>query len=162
MNPRWAAIAPWCREIALPAFVLAVLVALGFASSGTGKVAPIVDRVAPSLTADVKFAERAPRLAADKPRIASAADLEFVKAANALVAIAAADSRPVSAEPQPTIAATETSSSQPPARPYVVASADPTASIAPVMEAAPAPVAHEAESEPKLIVTASLGDPSTC
>ena len=158
MNPRWAAIAPWCREIALPASVLAVLVALGFASSGTNKVAPIVNRVAPSLTADVKFADRPPHVAADKSQMATAADLDFVRAANALVAIAAADSRPVATEPPAMAAAAN--SSEPPAKPFVLASADPTASIAPVMDAAnePAPSAHEAE--PKPIVTASLGDPA--
>lgn len=158
MNPRWAAIAPWCREIALPASVLAVLVALGFASSGTSKVAPIVNRVAPSLTADVKFTDRPPHIAADKSQTASAADFEFIKAANALVAIGASDSRPVS--PKPAVSAAETSSSEPPAKPFVVASADPAASISPVVEAAaePAPSGHEAE--PKPIVTASLGDPS--
>jgi hypothetical protein len=158
MNPRWAAVAPWCREIALPASVLAVLVALGSASSGTNKVAPFVNRVAPSLAADAKFAERAPHAAADKQQIATPADIEFVKAANALVAIGAADSRP---EPQPVA---ETNPPEPPlpAKPFVVASADPTASIAPVMEAAtePAPAVLEAEPQPKPIVTASLGDPS--
>src|SRR5690242_6620124 len=122
MNPRWAAIAPWCREIALPASALLVLVALGTASSGTNKVAPIVDRVAPSLTADVKFTDRPPHIL-ETSEVATAGDLAFVKAANALVAIAAADSKPVS--PQPVVAATE----EPPAKPFVVASADPTASI---------------------------------
>jgi len=162
MNPRWAAIAPWCREIALPASVLAVLVALGVASSGTNKVAPFVNRVAPSLTADIKFADRPPHIAADKSQIASAADLEFVRAANALVAIAATDSKPVLPEPHPVVAAVETSSRETPARPFMVASADPTASIAPVMEAAvePAPSAQESEPQPKPVVTASLGDPS--
>jgi hypothetical protein len=153
MNPRWAAIAPWCREIALPASVLVALVALGSASSGTNKVAPFVNRVAPSLTADVKFADRPPHIAADGSQIATDADLEFVKAANALVAKSAADSRPVS----PAAAAR---SAELPTKPFVVASADPTAPIAPVMEAAsePAPSTHDAE--PKPIVTASLGDPS--
>jgi hypothetical protein len=157
MNPRWAAIAPWCREIALPASVLAVLLALGAASSGTNKIAPIVNRVAPSLTADVKFADRPPHITADKSQIATAADLEFVRAANALVAISAADSRAVSSESP---VAAEANSRETPAKPFVVASADPTASIAPVIEAAsePAPSAHEAE--PKPMVTASLGDPS--
>jgi hypothetical protein len=159
MNPRWAAVAPWCREIALPASVLAVVVALSAASSGTSKVAPFVNRVAPSLTADVKFADRPPHVAADNSQAATAADLAFVKAANALVAITAADSRPVSPEPQPTVAA-DANSVELPAKPFVVASADPTATVAPVMEAAsePAPSAHEAEPQP--IVTASLGDPS--
>jgi hypothetical protein len=158
MNPRWAAIAPWCREIALPASVLAVLVAVGAASGGTNKVAPIVNRVAPSLTADVKFVDRPPHIAADKSQVLAATDLEFVKAANALVAITAADSRPASPEPQRVVAATGL---EPPTKPFVVASADPTASIAPVMEVAgPASSAHEAEPQPKPIVTASLGDPS--
>jgi len=156
MNPRWAAIAPWCREIALPASALVVLVALGTASNGTNKVAPIVDRVAPSLTAEVKFTDRPPHIL-ETSQVATAGDLAFVKAANALVAIAAADSKPVSREP--VVAATETKSPEPPAKPFVVASADPTASIAPIMAAAePAPSAHE--TEPKPIVTASLGDPS--
>ena len=142
MNPRWAAVAPWCREIALPASVLAVVVALGAASSGTNQVAPFVNRVAPSLTADVKFADRPPHVAADTSQAATAAD-----------------STPVSPEPQPTVAA-DANSVELPAKPFVVASADPTATIAPVMEAAsePTPSAHEAEPQP--IVTASLGDPS--
>jgi len=157
MNPRWAAIAPWCREIALPASALLVLVALGTASNGTNKVAPIVDRVAPSLTADVKFADRPPHILAETSQVATAGDLAFVKAANALVAIAATDSKPVS----PAVAAAETNSLEPPTKPFVVASADPTASIAPIMAATePASSAHETEPPPKPIVTASLGDPS--
>jgi hypothetical protein len=160
MNPRWTAIAPWCREIALPASVLAVLVALGSASSGTNKVAPFVNRIAPSLTADFKFADRPPHIAADKSQLATAADVEFVKAANALVAIAAADSKPVS----PSVATADADSSEAPVptRPFVVASADPTASIAPVMEATiePAPAPNQPEPQLKPIITASLGDPS--
>jgi hypothetical protein len=141
----------------LPASALVVLVALGTASSGTNKVAPIVDRVAPSLTADVKFADRPPHILAEQSQVATAGDLEFVKAANALVAIAATDSKPVS----PVVAAAETNSPEPPAKPFVVASADPTASIALIMAATePAPSAHETEPQPKPIVTASLGDPS--
>jgi hypothetical protein len=144
----------------LPASVLAVLVALGAASSGTSKVAPIVNRVIPSLTADVKSADRPSHIAADKAQVATVADLAFVKAANALVAIAATDSKPLS--PEPVVAAAETNSPELPIRPFVVASADSTASIAPVMEAAaePAPAPNGAEPQPKPIVTASLGDPS--
>ena len=162
MNPRLATITALCRELVIPVSVLAVLVAWGFASSGANKVTPLVDRVAPSLTADVKFADRPTQIANEKTEMATAADIEFVKAANALVATTAVDSRPVSSQPQPIIAvaATDTSEPSPPAKPFVVASADPTASIAPATEAAsnPAPVAHEAE--PKPIVTAALGDPS--
>ena len=139
MNPRWAAIAPWCREIALPASVLAVLVALGSASSGTNKVAPIVNRVAPSLTADVKFADRPAHIAAEtvadrhagRPRVRQGGQRAGCDRSRRL--------QTGIAEPQPVVAAAETNSSEPPAKPFVVASADPTASIAPVMEAAADP-----------------------
>jgi D-alanyl-D-alanine carboxypeptidase len=156
MNPRWAAIAPWCREIALPASVLAVLVALGSASSGTSKVAPFVNRIAPSLTADVKFAGR---VEADKSQT-TFASADFVKAANTLAVIATAT--PVTQEPAVTTSSIDSSEAAQPQKPFVVASADPTASIAPVMQATaePAPSVHEAEPQPKPVVTASLGDPS--
>ena len=161
MNPRWAAVAPWCREIALPAAVLAVLVALGSASSGTNKIAPLVNRVAPSLTADVKFADRPAHIAADTSQVATAADLDFVRAANALISNSAASSRSVSPEPQPVVSAAEANSPELPAKPFVVASADPTASVAPMMDTASAPTqVREAEPQPKPIVTASLGDSS--
>jgi hypothetical protein len=156
MNPRWAAIAPWCREIALPASVLAVLVALGSASSGTSKVAPFVNRIAPSLTADVKFAGR---VEADKSQT-TFASADFVKAANTLAVIATAT--PVTQEPAVTTSSIDSPEAAQPQKPFVVASADPTASIAPVMQATaePAPSVHEAEPQPKPVVTASLGDPS--
>jgi len=156
MNPRWAAIAPWCREIALPASVLAVLVALGSASSGTSKVAPFVNRVAPSLTADVKFAGR---VEADKAQT-TLANADFVKAANTLAVIVAAT--PVTQEPAVATSSIDSAEAAQPQKPFVLASADPTASIAPVMQATaePAPSVHEAETQPKPVVTASLGDPS--
>jgi hypothetical protein len=49
MNPRLAAMAPLCRDVALPAAVLVWLVAFG-----SGAV-PIVDRYAPVLTADARI-----------------------------------------------------------------------------------------------------------
>lgn len=162
MNPRWAAVAPWCREIALPVSVLAVLAALGSASSGTNRITPFVNRVAPSLTADVKFNDRPAHITTDQLQPPTAGDIDFAKAANALLAIGAAGSKPVSSEPQPVFSAAETDSSETPAKPFVVASADPTASIAPTTEAAAEPAAsvHEVEPESRPIVTASLGDPS--
>jgi hypothetical protein len=155
MNPRWAAVAPWCREIALPASVLAVLVALGSASSGTNKVAPFVNRAAPSLTADVKFAGR---VESDKPQT-TIVNADFVKAANALAVIATA-TPVVAPEPAVTTSSIGSAEATQPQKPFVVASADPTASIAPATEPATEPAPAVAEAEPKPIVTASLGDPS--
>jgi hypothetical protein len=134
MNLRLATIAPWGREIVLPASVL-VFVAIGAAKVEHTGAAPIVSRIAPALTADLKSADRPQHIVADKP--AMAIDRDFVATANALAAMSAADSRPGSPDPL-----------------LRVASADPTASIAPE----PAPAAHEPEPQP--IVTAALTDPS--
>ena len=55
MYPRLAAMAVLCREVAIPASVLVWLVTVG------SEAAPIVDRLAPSLTAAAEFADtRAP------------------------------------------------------------------------------------------------------
>ena len=155
MNPRWAAVAPWCREIALPASVLAVLVALGSASSGTNKVAPFVNRVAPSLTADVKFVGR---VESDKPQT-TIVNTDFVKAANALAVIATA-TPVVVPKPAVTTSSIDSAEATQPQKSLVVASADPTASIARATDPAIEPARAIAEAEPKPIVTASLGDPS--
>src|SRR5262252_6766937 len=93
MNPRLAKLTPLCREIVLPASILAMLVAFGFAGSGTTGVAPAVNRVAPSLAADVKFA--------DGPQRIAAVDTDFVATANALAAKAVAASTPALHEPEP-------------------------------------------------------------
>jgi len=57
MNPRLAAMATLCREVALPASVLAWLAAFGPVGIDNTGAAPIVDRLAPSRTADAKFAD---------------------------------------------------------------------------------------------------------
>lgn len=54
MNLRLAAMAPWCREAALPVLVLACIAVSGFAPSNNID-APTVSRLAPSLTADAKI-----------------------------------------------------------------------------------------------------------
>ncbi|MBV9065079.1 MAG: hypothetical protein JO004_04845 [Methylobacteriaceae bacterium] len=156
MNPRWAAVAPWCREIALPAAVLAVLVALGSGNSETAKVTPLVNRVGPSLGADVRLTDRPSHITADKSRLVGAGD-DFARAANALVAIGAADARPgSSASPQPSAAAAV---ENPPVKPIVLASADSSASIA-AEEPSGARAPAVAAAVPKPVVSASLGDPS--
>jgi hypothetical protein len=67
MTPRLAAMAALCREIALPVSVLALICVSGFAGIHSIGAAPIVDRLAPTLTADVRSADRplptAPRIA---------------------------------------------------------------------------------------------------
>jgi hypothetical protein len=154
MIPRLATMAPWCREIVLPASVLALLVAIGSAGSGTNGAAPIVNRIAPSLAADAKFADR---VAANQPHTVVSSD--FVKTANALAAIATAGATPVAQEPGVATSSIDSSDALPPAKPLMqVASADPTASIAPVAEAAadPAPGAEA----PKPVVVAALTDSS--
>jgi hypothetical protein len=54
MNPRLAAVAALCREVAIPASVVA-FASLGSASIGNTGAAPIADRLAPLLTADATF-----------------------------------------------------------------------------------------------------------
>jgi len=156
MNPRLAKLTPLCREIVLPASILALLVAAGFAGSGTTGVAPAVNRVAPSLAADVKSADRPQRIAA--------VDTDFVATANTLAAKAVAASTPAAREPEPQPqpqplardALTTPSEVPPPARPRLqVASADPSAAI---MEAAPDPT--PVSQQPQPIVTAALTDSS--
>jgi len=156
MNPRLAKLTPLCREIVLPASILALLVAAGFAGSGTTGVAPAVNRVAPSLAADVKSDDRPQRIAA--------VDTDFVATANTLAAKAVAASTPAAREPEPQPqpqplardALTTPSEVPPPARPRLqVASADPSAAI---MEAAPDPT--PVSQQPQPIVTAALTDSS--
>ncbi len=58
MNPRWATIAVLCREAAVPALVLTWIAASGFAVVDRTRAAPIADRLAPSLAADARFADK--------------------------------------------------------------------------------------------------------
>ena len=58
MNLRLATLAGFCREVALPASVLVWMVASGFAGADRSAAAPILDRLAQSLTADARFADK--------------------------------------------------------------------------------------------------------
>src|ERR1700724_2092584 len=60
MNPRLAAMAALCQEVAIPASVLAWIAAFGSAGLDNTRAAPIVERPAPSLTAAAKFADTLP------------------------------------------------------------------------------------------------------
>jgi hypothetical protein len=107
MNPRLAAMASLCREVAIPASVLA-FAAFGSAEIGNTGAAPITDRVAPLLAADATFADKPP------PITSSPAD-----------AGVAGQSIPEAAEPKParepesavTTALTDSSEMLPPVTP---------------------------------------------
>jgi hypothetical protein len=57
MNPRLAATTALCREIAIPALVLALIAGSGFAAIDRTAAAPMVERLAQSLTADARFSD---------------------------------------------------------------------------------------------------------
>jgi hypothetical protein len=103
MNPRLAAMAALCREVAIPASVLAFA---AFGSAGIDGIgaASIVDHLAPLLAADAAFADKPPPIAS------SAADV--VVASRSTVEVTAAEPRPVAREPEPVVTAALTDSSE--------------------------------------------------
>jgi D-alanyl-D-alanine carboxypeptidase len=109
MNPRLAAMAALCREVAIPASVLAFA---AFSSAGIDNIgaAPIVDRLAPLLTADATFADRPPPTASSAAADVVAADV--VAASQSITEAPAADPRPVAREPEPVVTAALTDSSE--------------------------------------------------
>jgi hypothetical protein len=98
MPPRLTAMAALCREVAIPASVL-----LWLAAFGSG-VAPIVDRLTPSLTADAEFADKR------QPIAFGAADV--VTASRSVTEAAVAEATPASQEPEPIVTAALTDSSE--------------------------------------------------
>src|ERR1700731_240865 len=85
MNPRLAAMAALCREVAIPASVLA-FAAFGSAGIDSIGAASIVDHLAPLLAADAAFADKPPPIAS------SAA--EVVVASRSTTEVPAAEPRP--------------------------------------------------------------------
>jgi D-alanyl-D-alanine carboxypeptidase len=77
MNPRLAATTALCREVAIPALVLALIAGSGFAAIDRTAAAPMVDRLAQSLTADARFADAK---FADKPQPIAPRTIELVTA----------------------------------------------------------------------------------
>jgi hypothetical protein len=147
MNPRLATLAELCRETVLPASVLACL-ALGAANAeytkAASKAAPVVNRIAPALAADV----RAARQPQPQP-------VTFNYAALGNSAPAKADVATANTEVGPAGANAVTSSA-----------AIAEAGLEPTTEAAAQAAPIEREQTPptpgadKPIITASLGDPS--
>jgi hypothetical protein len=103
MNPRLAAMAALCREVAIPASVLA-FAAFGSAGIDSTGAASIVDHLAPLLAADAAFAGKPPPIAS------SAA--EVVVASRSTTEVPAAEPRPAAREPEPVATAARTDSSE--------------------------------------------------
>jgi hypothetical protein len=115
MNPRLAAAAVWCREIALPALVLAWIAASGLAGIDQTDAAPIVDRLAQS-AADVRFADNkfADNRFADKPQpIALGAAAAVMTIGEPVAPAATTAATPAAVEPEPVVTAALTESSEP-------------------------------------------------
>jgi D-alanyl-D-alanine carboxypeptidase len=152
MNPRLAALAALCREVAIPASVLASIAAFGSAGIDNTGAAPIVERPAPSFTAVGKFA--------DKLTPISSVAADAVAASRSLTVAAGAEATPASHEPEPVVTAASTVSSEmlpPETSPQQVASADAADAVAAsrsVTETAAAEVTP-ASHEPEPIVTAA-------
>jgi LAS superfamily LD-carboxypeptidase LdcB len=103
MNPRLAAMAALCREVAIPASVLAWIAVFGSAGIDNTGAAPIVERPAPSLTAVGKSDELPP---------ISLAAADAVAASRSVTETAAAEATPASHEPEPIVTAALTDSSE--------------------------------------------------
>jgi hypothetical protein len=103
MDPRLAAMAAWCREVAIPASVLAWLVAFGSAGIDHTGAAPIIDRVAPSLPAAAKLADKLPPIALGAADVAAAS--KPVPDAKPVPEVVVADATPASEEPEPIVTA---------------------------------------------------------
>ena len=97
MNLRLATMAGFGREVALPASVLVWMVASGFAGADRSAAAPIVDRLAQSLTADANFADKIQPVA---PRT-----IDVATASKPATETVAADIAPAAQQPEPVVTA---------------------------------------------------------
>ena len=106
MNPRLAAMAALCREFAIPASVLAWLVAFGSAEIDNTGATPIVERPAPPVAAAATLADQLPPI--------SLAAANAVAADAPVTETAAAGPTPVSQQPAPIVTAALTDSPEMP------------------------------------------------
>jgi D-alanyl-D-alanine carboxypeptidase len=104
MNLRLATLAGCGREIALPASVLVWMVASGFAGADRSAAAPIIDRLAQSLTADASFA--------DKIQPIAARAIEVVTPSKPAMEAATAEIPPAAQQPEPVVPAASSDSVQ--------------------------------------------------
>ena len=106
MNLRLATLAVFGREVALPASVLVWMVASGLAGADRSAAAPIIDRLAQSLTADANFADEIQPVA---PR-----SIDVATASKPMTEAAIADIPPATAQPEPVVTAALTDSAPTP------------------------------------------------
>jgi hypothetical protein len=104
MNLRLATLAGFCGEVALPASVMVWMVASGLAGADSSAAAPIIDRLAQSLTADANFA--------DKPQPFAPRTIDVVTASKPVTEPAIADVPPAAQQPEPVATAALTDSAQ--------------------------------------------------
>jgi hypothetical protein len=100
MNLRFASMATLCRELAMPALVLAWIAAFGSAGIDHTSAAPIVGRVVPLLAADARFADKTP------PIVSAAASV--IPATISVTEAPALAPAPTSREPEPIVTASLT------------------------------------------------------
>ncbi len=123
MNPRLAAVAALCREVAMPASVLAWIVAFGSAGISNTGAAPIAERPAPSVAAVVSVADKLPPI--------SLASADALATSGSVTETAVAEATPASQEPEPIVTAALPDSSEtlqpetPPEQPAKMASLEP-------------------------------------
>jgi hypothetical protein len=141
MNPRLATIATWCREMAIPASVLAGLALFGSVKIENSGATPFVNHLAPALTADAKFADKAP---ASKTRVDKApADTKVadtpqpIAADDVNVAVASASVRQASADVTPALHDADTTPAQHEPEPIVTAALSDPSETLPSTEAPP-------------------------
>jgi hypothetical protein len=118
MNPRLAAMAALCREVALPVSVVA-FASFGSASIGNTGAAPIVDRLAPLLAANATIADKtiADKTFADKtftnePAPLASTTVDVVAPGGSLTEAVAADPTPAARESEPIVTAALTDPSE--------------------------------------------------
>jgi hypothetical protein len=104
MNLRLVAMAALCRELAIPASVLAWLAVFGSAGIDNTRAATIVSRFAPSLAADASFAGKIQPIAFGNP--------EVMNPGRSGVEAAAPDAAPALQAPEPIVTAALTDSSE--------------------------------------------------
>jgi len=159
MNPRLAAMAVLGREVAIPALVLAWIGTSSFAAIDNSRAAPVIERLAPSLTADAKFTDKiADTKAADNKTEAKLADAN-IPAVNApdVNSVIKPTDIPVGAKlPQLASAAPDF----PPPSDLSLSSGPSLASIPATVAVTPDATTAPASLDPEPIVTAALTDTS--
>jgi hypothetical protein len=113
LNPRLAAMATLCREVALPASVLA-LAAFGSAGIENTGAAPAIGRLAPFLAADATVVDKSPPVVTPSPidTVAVSKSVAEVTAAEPTPAAREAEPTPAVREPEPIVTAALTDSAE--------------------------------------------------